>query len=273
MLSRSTRHAQRFWSLRRLQSTVADIDGPAVTETNRAEATLKRFWKTVGIESRDEHLTVTLDKRALKTPEGRVLLLPSHKRILATLVAAEWEHQETVIKHHALPVTSIVCRAIDAFHNTQTREEVCQALLEYLDTDTICFHEDYPDQLVALQTKHWEPILKWAKETLDVEINLFDSILSNSHPPETKQKVLDILRQMNKWELAAMERATYSTKSVLIALALVKEFINVEEASNASRVEVSSQIERWGEVEDTHDVDHFDIRRQLGSVSALCHDI
>lgn len=64
------------------------------------------------------------------------------------------------------------------------------------------FHEDYPDQLVALQTKHWEPILKWAKETLDVEINLFDSILSNSHPPETKQKVLDILRQMNKWELA-----------------------------------------------------------------------
>ncbi len=65
---------------------------------------MKRFWKTVGIESRDEHLTVTLDKRALKTPEGRVLLLPSHKRILATLVAAEWEHQETVIKHHALPV-------------------------------------------------------------------------------------------------------------------------------------------------------------------------
>ncbi len=48
-----------------------------------------------------------------------------------------------------------------------------------------------------------------------------------------------------------MERATYSTKSVLIALALVKEFINVEEASNASRVEVSSQIERWGEVEDS----------------------
>ncbi|KAF9050683.1 ATP12-domain-containing protein, partial [Hymenopellis radicata] len=266
MLSRSTRCVQRFRSLRRLQSTVAEIDGPAVTETNRAEATLKRFWKTVGIESRDGNLAVTLDKRALKTPEGHTLLLPSHKRLLATLVAAEWEHQETVIKHHALPVTSIVCRAIDAFDDTQTREEVCQALLEYLDTDTICFHEDYPDQLVALQTKHWDPILKWAKETFNVEIKLFDSILSNSHPNETKQKMLDVLRQMNKWELAAMERATYT-------LALVKEFITVEEASNASRVEVSSQIERWGEVEDTHDVDHFDIRRQLGSVSALCHDI
>lgn len=48
-----------------------------------------------------------------------------------------------------------------------------------------------------------------------------------------------------------MERATYSTKSILIALALVKEFINVEQASLASRVEVSSQIERWGEVEDS----------------------
>lgn len=48
-----------------------------------------------------------------------------------------------------------------------------------------------------------------------------------------------------------MERATYITKSFLIALALVKRFITVEQASIAARVEVSSQIERWGEVEDS----------------------
>ena len=48
-----------------------------------------------------------------------------------------------------------------------------------------------------------------------------------------------------------MERATYTTKSFLVALALVKEFLTVEGASLAARVEVSSQIERWGEVEDS----------------------
>ena len=47
-----------------------------------------------------------------------------------------------------------------------------------------------------------------------------------------------------------MERATYTTKSFLIALALVRGKIDVEQAAQAAHVEVNSQIEKWGEVED-----------------------
>lgn len=47
-----------------------------------------------------------------------------------------------------------------------------------------------------------------------------------------------------------MERVTYTAKSFLIALALVHKRISVEQAARAAQVEVSSQIERWGEVED-----------------------
>jgi len=50
--------------------------------------------------------------------------------------------------------------------------------------------------------------------------------------------------------ILAMERITYVTKSFLIALALVKRYLTVEEAAVAAQVEVSSQIQRWGEVED-----------------------
>lgn len=82
----------------------------------------------------------------------------------------------------------------------------------------------------------------------------------------------------------ALERATYSSKSFLVGLALVFRKVTAEEAALASTVEVSSQIQRWGEVEDcelsshwtghrlcplpAHDVDHQDIRRQLAS--AIC---
>ena len=48
-----------------------------------------------------------------------------------------------------------------------------------------------------------------------------------------------------------MERVTYVTKSFLIALALVKRHLTAEQASQAAHVEVSSQIQRWGEVEDS----------------------
>lgn len=130
---------------------------------------------------------------------------------------------------------------------------------------------------------------------------------------------------MNPWELAgecspllieakgaimttlAMERVTYVTKSFLIALALVKRHLTVEDAAAAAQVEVSSQIQRWGEVEDcefmitipiffsgsvppaigsplcaplliidsitAHDVDFHDTRRQLGSAACLLADM
>lgn len=57
--------------------------------------------------------------------------------------------------------------------------------------------------------------------------------------------------------LQAMERATYTTKSFIIALALVKKHLTVEQASLAAQVEVASQIERWGEVEDSEFLDLY----------------
>lgn len=50
---------------------------------------------------------------------------------------------------------------------------------------------------------------------------------------------------------SAMERATYGSKSLIIALALIKNHLTVEEAALAATVEVNSQIERWGEMEDS----------------------
>ena len=80
----------------------------------------------------------------------------------------------------------------------------------------------------------------------------------------------------------------YTTKSALIALALVRQRLTVEQAAQAAHVEVNSQIERWGEVEDceccavdgkqvltlssAHDVDFHDMRRQLGSVATVLVD-
>ncbi|KAJ6496537.1 ATP12-domain-containing protein, partial [Mycena vitilis] len=259
-----------FSSIRtkRWQSSIPH-DGPPVTETNRTEATMKRFWKTATVGRQDESYTVLLDHRPLKTPSGNVLLVPPRKSLVATLVAAEWENQETLLKHHALPMTALASRAIDAMVNETTRTEVRHALLEYLDTDTICFYQDYPPQLVDLQAEHWDPLLSWARSTFDVELNTFESLLYNSQPNETKSKLDQVLSTFDHWEMAAMERATYTTKSFIIALALVKKHLSVEQASSAARVEVASQIQRWGEVEDTHDVDFHDIRRQLGSAACL----
>ncbi|KAG9226434.1 hypothetical protein CCMSSC00406_0003313 [Pleurotus cornucopiae] len=244
-------------------------DGPVISETNRAEATLKRFWKTVGIDTHGDSLAVTLDKRALKTPSGNKMLLPQNKRLVATLIAGEWDSQETMLKPHALPMTSIASRALDAMSDEKTRHDVRDALLNYLDTDTICFHQEEPPLLAELQSTHWVPLLEWARSTFDVEIQTSESILLSEQPEETKRKLGAVLDTFDPWEMAAMERATYTTKSFLIALALVKKQLSIEQAAKAAQIEVDSQIQRWGEVEDSHDVDFHDVRRQLGSAACL----
>lgn len=69
-----------------------------------AEASLKRFWKTVGVETRDDAFVVALDNRPLKTPSGVRLVIPKDRPLAATLIAAEWANQETVLKPHSLPL-------------------------------------------------------------------------------------------------------------------------------------------------------------------------
>ncbi|KAL5529106.1 hypothetical protein ACEPAG_5080 [Sanghuangporus baumii] len=243
--------------------------GIPVTETNRAETTLKRFWKSVGIEDMPNGIAVTLDRRALKTPSGNTLILPQEKRLAAALIANEWENQDKVLRPHTLPMTSLASRAVDALREKSSRDDVIAALLKYLDTDTICFYQDSPKILVKLQNAHWKPLLSWIRDEFGLDIRVQESLFSSDQPEETKNRLSEIVKTFDEWQLAGMERATYSTKSFIIALALVNGRIDVEEAAQAAHVEVNSQIEAWGEVEDSHDVDYQDIRKQLGSVACL----
>ncbi len=86
------------------------------------------------------------------------------------------------------------------------------------------------------------------------------------------------------FELAGLERAVLAGKGLLGAARLVVEWseelghlrgegdvkeFGVEEAAKTASLEVDWQTGMWGSVEDTHDVEREDVRRQLGSVVLL----
>lgn len=74
-----------------------------------------------------------------------------------------------------------------------------------------------------------------------------------------------MIRNNPKKKKIAFERATLTAKSFLIGLAVVKRNLNVEKAWTAASLEVLDQIDRWGEVEDSHDVDREFVKSQLAS--------
>ncbi|RUS34880.1 hypothetical protein BC938DRAFT_478044 [Jimgerdemannia flammicorona] len=246
----------------RAEATVAAAQGGVAAEEaqmQRVERTMRRFWKTASITEPPSNMkgqyAIALDGRHIKTPGLNKLLIPKAKRSLALMLAAEWDAQTKVLKPHALPLTSLVSRAIDAFHPATThdptvRSEVISRMLSYLDTDTILYHQEYPDSLVALQERDWVPLLDWARREHNIEIVVTTGMVATRQPEETRARLRLELETMDPIELSAFERACMTSKSFLVALALVKRAVMVEEAARAAQVEVNSQIQRWGMVED-----------------------
>ena len=122
-----------------------------------------------------------------------------------------------------------------------------------------------------------------------------DSIVPISQPDVTREVIRGWVSGLPAFELAALERGVLATKSLLVAARLLVEWstefahlrerqrassddgtieierdrFDIEKAAEAANLEVLYQTEQWGEVEDTHDVDKEDMRRQLGSVVLL----
>lgn len=244
-----------------------------VPQTTRAEKTYSRFWTNVSLayepqtaETTDAFV-VQLDRRSLRTPGGSILRVPSERPLLACLIAQEWDEQTQVVKPHSLPMTSLAARAIDGFSNVRTRAETESQLMRYFETDAVCYQEDEPKTLVKLQQERWDPLIQWVNATYGVSVERIEGLFGSGQKPDAMERLEREVESLDAFDLAGFERAVTTSKSFVIALALLRRFIDAEQAALAAEVEVASQVHSWGAVEDTHDVDHAELRRQLASVA------
>jgi ATP synthase mitochondrial F1 complex assembly factor 2 len=185
--------------------------------------------------------------------------------------------------------------------NTKTRADITKTLMRYLDTDTLlCWapevdphaattplyetHATRQESLREIQKKSAIPIISHLTTTIWPGIDLHpildaDSIVPKKQPETTRAVIRGWIAGLPAYELAALERGVLASKSLLVATRLLVDWsehyrelhnteqrFGIEEAAEACSLEVRWQTRMWGEVEDTHDVDKEDVRRQLGSV-------
>lgn len=218
------------------------------------------------------------------------------------------ESAQQALKNHNIPITSIVARAQDIIEAeargvTQTREEIITVMLRYLDTDTLlCWapehaehdaaqlemHSDRTESLRDIQIRTAKPIISFLTTSVWPGVELRPvleegSIMPARQPEMTRSIIRGWISGLPAYELAALERAVLAGKSLLVGTRLLTEWseefrdlqrvsekrFGIEEAAEAASLEVRWQTGMWGEVEDTHDVENEDIRRQLGSAILL----
>ena len=95
----------------------------------------KRFYKSVTTAGEGDGVAIHLDGRAVKTPAGSAVRLPTSA--LAAAVAVEWDAQGEEIDAGSMPVFSLAVTVIDRV--TPQRDAILSELTAYGGNDLICY--------------------------------------------------------------------------------------------------------------------------------------
>ena len=184
-----------------------------------------------------------LDGRRARTPGRNPLAALS--RALMLEVAAEWERQREAIDPADMPLTRLINSAIDGVAHTmaETRADI----LRYAGSDLLCYRAEEPDTLVARQAHAFDPVLRWAAESLGARFNVTAGIMHVAQPHAALAAIGAALDAYDDpVALAALSVMTTLSGSALLALAVARGFLSPEAAWRAAHVDEDFQAERWG---------------------------
>lgn len=202
----------------------------------------RRFYTTVEVESEEGGFAVRLDGRAVRTPKGGRLVLPT--RALAELVAEEWRAQGEVLEIADMHATRLANTAIEQI--PAAREATADSVASYAASDLICYFAEEPAVLVERQRAHWEPVLKRIEDEAKVSFIRAAGIVHAAQPDETLQEVRRIALALDDFGLAGLAFGAALFGSAILSLALQRDWLSGEAAFELSRLDEIWQEEQWG---------------------------
>jgi chaperone required for assembly of F1-ATPase len=212
-------------------------------QANMRPKPVRRFFKAVELGEADGRHALMLDGRRARTP-GRNSLA-AHSRALMLEVAAEWARQSEIIDPTEMPLTRLLNSAIDGVAHTmaETRADI----LGYAGSDLVCYRAEEPETLAARQAQAFDPVLRWAAESLGARFNVTSAVM---HVPQPQEALTAIRAALDAYTdpvaLAALSVMTTLTGSALLALAVARGILSPEAAWRAAHVDEDFQAEKWG---------------------------
>ncbi|MCJ9429263.1 ATP12 family chaperone protein [Kordiimonas marina] len=229
---------------------------------------MKRFYKTVSVESTEAGHVVALDGRIVKTPARETLAMPT--KALAEAVAAEWDAQADEVKPDTMPVTKLANTVQDRV--APRHDEVVAEVANYAGTDLLCYRADDPAELAALQAKAWDPYLDWLAEEEGIRLKVTDGIMPIAQDKAALDAITAIVKAHDPYELTALHAFTTGLGSLILGLALMRGFTDFDTIWRASLVDAEHQEEKWGtdwEAEEKRDLLRADMEAAIAFLSHM----
>ena len=223
-----------------MEKSVAD----AIAEMNAPAKLPRRFYDAVSVADQGNGYVVELDKRILRTPGKKELLLPT--KALAQKIADEWQAQSEQIDMSQMPLTRLANAAWDGVRPRMV--EVCEDIVKYAGSDLLCYRADHPQELIALQEKSWDPILAWAKESYEISLEATSGIMPVAQSEDALAKLREVIvtRYKDAYQLAALHALTSLSGSAILSFAHGEGHLSVMQLWQAAHVDEDWQNSRWG---------------------------
>ena len=202
----------------------------------------KRFYKAARAAPLDGGFAVMLDGRAVRTPRGSRLVLPSET--LAALIAEEWEAQRETVELAHMRATRLAFTAADRV--SLAHDETVVEIVQFAGSDLLCYFAQAPRALVRRQQAQWGPLLDWADRALGVRLEPVAGIIHRPQPAESLARVQALCAETDDFTLTGLAFGAGLFGSAVLALAVWKRELSGEAAFDLSRLDEAFQEEHWG---------------------------
>lgn len=202
----------------------------------------RKFYKAVTVTEVAGGWQVQLDARNLRTPKAQLMVLPT--RAIAELVAEEWDAQTDIIEMATMHATRLANTAIETIG--ASREGVADQIADYAGSDLVCYFADDLPPLLERQKAGWEPLLARAEADEGLRFERCTGIVHREQPAETLTKVREIALSLDDFTLAGLAFGVPLFGSAVLAIGLLRGWLDGETAYNLSRIDETFQEATWG---------------------------
>ena len=218
------------------------IDDPVEAARRSVRPTLrKRFYNDVSVAPAPDGHAILLDGKPARTPANRPLMAPTP--VLAQALADEWRAQDGVVDPAKMPLTRFANSIIDGVNDHL--DAVTAEVEKYLRSDLLYYRAGEPRGLVERQTKHWDPVLAWARDMLGARFVFGEGVIHVAQP-QAALEAASVAIPNDPWRLGAVRTVMTLTGSALLALALSRSAVAPDDVWIAAHVDEDWNMEQWG---------------------------
>ena len=151
------------------------------------------------------------EEKPFNTPKGNKILLPTIKSQTQFIKKV---NSEFLKKNSNFMQLLFFSNDID----DNKKKNISESILNFIDTDTVCFRDKDKPELLKLQKKRWDNYLYFCKKHFYLDFHINYSIFLRKQKINIHIKIKEILNKMTNYHLTTFYFLVKTTNSIIISL-------------------------------------------------------